>query len=314
MLFLSFCTPGLLLSANVHRVTSIHGLTQWGGEIADEVVASLLTALLIYSVDKLHTAFNRNRFAKIYGMARPTPTIVHGTMEVNPKLLDSLNRDLHISPEEKKVLLDLPLTKSGTTWHFSGDNAVGAADVKATAYLAKSFAEVSKTPVRIENDVHQNIQEGVNFDFIALGLVNNLKTRDMLEDEANDLVDFRPTNDPFSIKGTDTLLYQRSDKYEFGIILKCHPKQFPSRTWIACAGVSRWGTSGSAWFLANRWKDIAKKLNSKKENFVAVIRVKRDQDESASLVLFATTREQIVTQVRDQQTSSRKRKPKSTLK
>jgi hypothetical protein len=65
--------------------------------------------------------------------------------------------------------------------------------------------------------------------------------------------------------------------------LKIHPKQFPGRVWIACAGKGEWGTSGSAWFLANRWKEIVKQL-SNTDRFVCVIEVERLKDQSATLV------------------------------
>jgi len=32
------------------------------------------------------------------------------------------------------------------------------------------------------------------------------------------------------------------------------PADFPNHSWIVCAGLGEWGTSGTAWYLAHRWR------------------------------------------------------------
>ena len=61
------------------------------------------------------------------------------------------------------------------------------------------------------------------------------------------------------------------------MILKIHPTQFSNRTWILCAGIGEWGTSGAAWYLAYKWKEIYR--YAKSSPFALVIKVKRNQDE-----------------------------------
>jgi hypothetical protein len=62
--------------------------------------------------------------------------------------------------------------------------------------------------------------------------------------------------------------------------------QFPHRTWIACAGIGEYGTSGGAWFLANKWEEIRKRAGS--GPFAVIVRVRPGQDESATPILTAT--------------------------
>jgi len=53
---------------------------------------------------------------------------------------------------------------------------------------------------------------------------------------------------------------------------------------MCTAGLGEWGTSGSAWFLAMKWKELLKR--SKGRDFGAVIRVRQGQDESAEIIDF----------------------------
>jgi hypothetical protein len=52
--------------------------------------------------------------------------------------------------------------------------------------------------------------------------------------------------------------------------------------WLACAGLDEWGTSGAAWFLANKWANLNQRAGSRP--FAAVVRVRPGQDQSAELV------------------------------
>lgn len=70
--------------------------------------------------------------------------------------------------------------------------------------------------------------------------------------------------------------------FDYGLILKTHPVQFPNRTWLMCAGFGEWGTSGASWYLANQWETIRKQVKSRP--FAAVVRVRHGQDESAECI------------------------------
>jgi hypothetical protein len=71
--------------------------------------------------------------------------------------------------------------------------------------------------------------------------------------------------------------------YDYGLILKIHPRQFPMRTWITCAGIGEWGTSGAAWYLGNKWKEIQEYFGD--EQFAIIVRVSPLQDESADPIV-----------------------------
>jgi hypothetical protein len=70
--------------------------------------------------------------------------------------------------------------------------------------------------------------------------------------------------------------------FEYGMILKVRPARFPRRVWLACAGIGEWGTSGAAWFLANKWNEIRSRVGA--YPFIAIVRILHGQDESAEVV------------------------------
>ena len=75
------------------------------------------------------------------------------------------------------------------------------------------------------------------------------------------------------------------------MILKIHPSQFSNRTWLVCAGLGEWGTSGAAWYLAYKWREIYR--FAKSEHFSIIVRVRPGQDESAEPVINAKSEDDV---------------------
>jgi hypothetical protein len=65
---------------------------------------------------------------------------------------------------------------------------------------------------------------------------------------------------------------------DYALIVKIHPPKKPERTWLCCAGVGEWGTSGAAWYLAGKWKEIHKWAKSKP--FAIITETKSNSDDS----------------------------------
>jgi hypothetical protein len=152
------------------------------------------------------------------------------------------------------------------------------AETRAMGYLVYSFEKNVKLPPTMASDI--DADERVDISFVSLGGIGNLKTCDLLEVESPFLgFDFKGN----SILWEDSELVTAHDNVDCGLIVKIHPPKKPERTWICCAGVGEWGTSGAAWFLATRWKDICKWRDIQKRVFnkpFAVItetRVGRDE-------------------------------------
>jgi hypothetical protein len=153
------------------------------------------------------------------------------------------------------------------------------AETRAMGYLVYSFEKNVKLLPTMTSDV--DTDERVDISFVSLGGIGNLKTCDLLEVESPFLgFDFKGN----SILWEDSELVTAHDNVDCGLIVKIHPPKKPERTWICCAGVGEWGTSGAAWFLATRWKDICKWRDIHKwvfnKPFAVITKTKVGRDES----------------------------------
>ncbi|MCG2700521.1 hypothetical protein L6274_05745 [Candidatus Parcubacteria bacterium] len=168
------------------------------------------------------------------------------------------------------------LRKPGTSGSFNVSSLVSATAMKSIMYILSFFKKVPQ----ISSD--ENNKEKLDISYCSIGGLNNLKTRDILESKENIFYNFdlgtksnifnKQTQKKFFIDG----------KYDYGFIIKIIPKSFPNRVCIAVAGLGEWGTSGSAWFLSNKWKTILKLVKNKP--FGVLLKVRGGQDESAEIV------------------------------
>jgi hypothetical protein len=118
---------------------------------------------------------------------------------------------------------------------------------------------------------------------------SNYKTADTLASESNIFIRMGHTG--FLLPSGENLPFSCTTEEDHGFILRITPPEFPNRSWIVCAGLGEWGSSGSAWFLANKWQELIKKIHPlayhsdimRIPDFLAVIRVVHGQDQSARM-------------------------------
>ena len=221
----------------------------------------------------------RRQFKKVFGSGASEYFIAFASLEVNPKVL-------RFASNLDQQLARFPLVKpTHPDKAFSAQKVVSGSELRAVSYIGPSLATDGGIVARVVAD--DAIADKLDIDFISFGAMSNLKTIDAFANPANRLAGYSPHEPLFISQSTGKALCDFPDGYDYGLILKIHPQQFPSRTWICCTGIGEWGTSGSTWFLAKKWKEIAKKVNER-DQFVCVIQVKPGQDESARLHHFAT--------------------------
>ncbi len=148
------------------------------------------------------------------------------------------------------------------------------ATTRAIGYLVYAFGEKVNKPPFISS--HADTDEKMNISFISIGGRTNLKTCDLLK-EVPDFLTFEGD----SILHRKSKLVTASEDTDCGVIIKIHPQNNHERTWLCCAGVGEWGTSGAAWFLSRKWKDIHKWAKSK--SFAIVTRTNTGSDETTQL-------------------------------
>jgi hypothetical protein len=182
-----------------------------------------------------------------------------------------------------------PYSKPGSAEPFrlSISRPIPVASVRAVGYLATAIGKFTGKPPSVRSDLET--RTAMDLDFVCFGgPTSNVMTATCQENPGNRLAVLDQENNQFFRLSDGAPLHQLDSRFDYGLILKLHPVQFPERVWIACVGVGERGTSGAAWFLANKWKTIRKR--AKRRPFAALIRVERDvlngRDQSAELVEF----------------------------
>jgi len=163
---------------------------------------------------------------------------------------------------------------------FSIENPVSSCELRAAKYLAEVMGkEAKKTPL-LTADLE--LRARVNISFISIGgPASNYKSRDVLNNEKNNLIVF---DDIFRTPNTRRPLVSHQGGFDYGLILKLNPNNFLNRVWLTCAGYGEWGSSGAAWYLAHKWREIVKFADNKP--FCIITKVKIGQDESAEPIVW----------------------------
>lgn len=187
----------------------------------------------------------------------------------------------------------LPLAQPAVPYAYrkvGGDPTIGIAisrpvsqcELRAANYLSAAIGNAVGSAPALSSDV--DIRGQLDIDFVAFGgPLTNFKSYDCHSNPSNRLATVCRSGSEFTDPKTQRLIGDCSDRsFDYGLILKVHPKQFQSRTWIACSGFGEWGTSGAAWYLANKWRNIQK--GAKDRPFAIIVRVRPLQDESAEEV------------------------------
>lgn len=234
------------------------------------LVGGAITAAIAGTSAFLLGAFHKRSFRKIFGEDIGTDEFF---------LSYALLKLKELSPADP-----MPYRKPGApTVAISISFPVSYPEVRAAKYLSESIASNSFSPPRLSSDFE--LHSRLDISFIAFGgPLSNVKTKDAI-DATNTLVTF--DNQEFRSPKSKKLVVKRETGFDYGLILKVHPSQFPKRTWFTCAGVGEWGSSGAAWYLSKKWKDILDFAGSKE--FAVVVKVSPEQDESAEPVLMVTS-------------------------
>ena len=222
----------------------------------------------------LRTWLVGRQFKQVFGAGvdRPGFALVYGELALN-------------SP------MPMPYVKVGGNpqARFAISRPVSQCELRAASYLSSSIGNgAGCTPaLRSDNDIRSEL----DLDFISFGgPLSNFKSEDCQTNPGNRLAIFDQPNTSFVERATSNLVAICSDpNFDYGLILKVRPQQFPSRVWLMCAGFGEWGTSGAAWYLANRWAEIRKQ--AKDRPFAAVVRVRAPQDQSADCIGIVTSQD-----------------------
>jgi hypothetical protein len=178
-------------------------------------------------------------------------------------------RDVVFPAEESKVPRGTPATTNLTLIN-------SCATTRGVGYLVYTFGEsIGKSPLIVS---HVDVDQKMNLSFISIGGTTNHKTRDIMANPANKLLDYEYGK--IVAKDSRKVLIKIGDEmgFDYGFIIKIHPTNFHRRTWICSGGFGEWGSSGAAWYLAHRWNDIRKFAGKKEFACITKTRIGCDED------------------------------------
>ena len=251
-------------------------------QILFNVLGGVLTVIVVGGARWGWAVWNRRRFRQFFGEDIFSGTesrcrLVYGSFLLDESILDQskLRRD-----KNGHVTKMFYLKEGKPSVRISIDKPISSCEIRAIKYLAEVMGgESQKTPSLSTDD---DLKAVLNLSFVALGGPNsNFKTEDAIEDDGNQFVRF--CGNWFVDKEGKPVPGYREKGFDYGLIMKIHPSQFPERTWFACAGFAEWGTSGAAWYLAHRWKKIHR--NAKAKAFAIIVNVRPHRDQSAQPVV-----------------------------
>lgn len=249
--------------------------------IIQGIIVSLITVLIIWIGKSLVSLVHKKHLKSFFGddITSINEYFLVYAEFVLPKIINSIQLPCH--PFKKPDKED-----SGVS--FSISRPLSSCEVRAIKYLSESLYKEGSNSLTLSSDLDLN--KKLNASYVAFGgPLSNYKTKDIMKNEGNKLIEFDNSRF-FSVKSNQKVLTP-DNRYDYGIILKIHPKQFPKKTWFACAGLDEWGTSGAAWYLAKKWKNLYK--FAKDSPFAVIVRVNKGQDESAEIVLKAKSQDDI---------------------
>jgi hypothetical protein len=234
------------------------------GQVAVGLLVSAVSAFIGWSVHSFSDRIRARRFRSVFGMASTDVKLTLGKM---------------YSPPGCFFVVE-PNAKCGITAKEIGSFC----EVRGVSYLAQAIGRNSH--IKAEVIAAQDIRDVLDIDFVAVGGMSNLKSCDLFANPSNGLAKYSLEKGAFVRKKDGSVLWRNKEGNDHGIIVKIHPAQFPSRTWITCAGFNEWGTSGAAYFLATHWGELHKRLKGSDRSFMAVIEVQEGKDQSAMLQIF----------------------------
>lgn len=244
------------------------------------IIVSILTALFFYFRYRLR-AYHLQRFIGFRFKRDVEVRIIYGQLLL-PAVRDPSGNQIshpYVKPGRRGGALPL----IGT---YSIEHPVSECEVRASTYLASLLGLRGILRPSLASDIESD--QLLDSNLVCLGGPgSNYKTADILASPANIFI--RMTHTGFTLPRGEQLPYQCTDKVDHGFILRITPPDFRDRSWIVCAGLGEWGTSGTAWCLAHQWKRLARSIHPfaywsgimKIPDFLVIVRVVPGQDQSS---------------------------------
>jgi hypothetical protein len=171
------------------------------------------------------------------------------------------------------------------------DDVIGVNVIRIVSYASALFSNFRKDRKSIPVVTDYSIVPQWNGTFICFGSGDsNIKTYDIenLAEQTFYSWSFKPDGSRPIVIGDRS--FSIAGRKDYGILLRMKNPYHKDHLLFVCAGFGEWGTTGAAYHLLTRWKQIYKKY--KRDEFCLIIEVDIGSDESAREV-FSITRKRV---------------------
>lgn len=235
-----------------------------------EIFFSIAYDILKYVLSAIPMSLDKWRFRKFFGQ--------HALSGEN--IFAVVDPYTHPSPRTRNRYIKRFLNRRADQPLIGEDNVLGVNVVRVVTYVSATFSQYRKitSPFAVVTD--EQIENRWDGTFMCFGSSDsNIKTFDIerLPEQTFYTFDFGPNGiRRFNIGGRSFSITHSRDH---GILLRVRNSRHPEHYLFVCAGIGEWGTSGSAYYLFDKWKELYKK--HKQQNFCEIIQVDHGSDESA---------------------------------
>lgn len=142
---------------------------------------------------------------------------------------------------------------------------IAESEIRGASYLINALGKYRKEPISVENDAAA--YGDLDRSFVALGSPSSNEISDLIQREPNnEFLEFRQESSEgfiFDKKGGRKFVgFKEPARKDYGMVLRLPNLRFPGHFFFVCAGLGEWGTSGAAWYLATKWRDLLREFGN----------------------------------------------------
>jgi hypothetical protein len=166
------------------------------------------------------------------------------------------------------------------------DHVLGVNVVRVVSYISTLFSQFRSDARSIPFVTDANVADRWDGTFICTGSSDsNVKTLDIEALPQQTFYSWEFGRDGYRCIRAGGEVFSAQPRRDYGVLLRLRNPHHPEHWLFICAGLGEWGTSGSVYFLTDKWYQLHKQHRS--SSFAKVIEVDQGADESAREVYSA---------------------------
>lgn len=159
-------------------------------------------------------------------------------------------------------------------------NIIGDCEIRAASHIINTLSTYRNISVPVIDD--STAFSNLDQTYVALGSDSSNEISDLtLRAPDNEFLEFLHQETAIRDKksGRKFVGFKGPEKRDYGMVLKLPNSRFPGHFFFVCAGLGEWGTSGAAWYLATKWRDLLRRFGN--NPFGIIVEVEIGVDNSA---------------------------------